>query len=141
MSSRWQAVEGAATGVVIAIGDHTIIGRIAGLAGATGSAETPIRREIHHFIKIITVIAGVLGISLFVAAVAGQHISGRLRLAKIMAEHGKASPQAGIVNGGLLQRHQQMYSGVYFRMPFACLRYAEQGVNFREQPLQCTDFT
>lgn len=58
-------VEGSGTGVVIATGDHTFIGHIAGLASGTASSETPIHREIHHFIKIISAIAITLGVIFF----------------------------------------------------------------------------
>jgi len=58
-------VEGSGKGVVIATGDHTFIGHIAGLASGTASSETPIHREIHHFIKIISAIAITLGVIFF----------------------------------------------------------------------------
>lgn len=60
------AVEGEATGFIILTGDDSIIGRIAQLASGTDTDETPIAKEIHHFINIITVIAVVLGVSFFI---------------------------------------------------------------------------
>merc|ERR1719481_925520 len=55
------AVEGTAVGIVVNIGDNTVMGRIAGLAAGVGSDETPIAKEIAHFIHIITGVAFILG--------------------------------------------------------------------------------
>lgn len=65
-----QALEGSATGVVILTGDRTVIGRIAALATAETNAQTPIAREIEHFIHIISAIAIVLGIIFFMFGLA-----------------------------------------------------------------------
>lgn len=54
---------GTATGIVIRVGDNTVMGRIANLATGLEVGDTPIAKEIHHFITIITAIALVLGIS------------------------------------------------------------------------------
>jgi sodium/potassium-transporting ATPase subunit alpha len=62
------AVEGTARGVVIATGDRTVMGRIANLASGLEIGETPIAREIAHFIHIITAVAVFLGVSFFVIA-------------------------------------------------------------------------
>eukprot|EP01104_Vermistella_antarctica_P004399 TRINITY_DN14852_c0_g1_i1.p1 TRINITY_DN14852_c0_g1~~TRINITY_DN14852_c0_g1_i1.p1 ORF type:complete len:1043 (-),score=362.54 TRINITY_DN14852_c0_g1_i1:67-3195(-) len=68
--------EGTATGIVIFTGDHTVIGRIAGLASSSETVETPIRREIKHFIKIIGAVAIILGvIFLVIALFQGQGIN------------------------------------------------------------------
>jgi sodium/potassium-transporting ATPase subunit alpha len=68
------AVEGTAKGVVISCGDNTVMGRIAGLASGLSSGETPIAKEIHHFIHIITGVAVFLGVVFFVVAfVLGYH--------------------------------------------------------------------
>nr|CAH1755607.1 Na,K-ATPase alpha 1B [Oncopeltus fasciatus] len=64
------AVEGTAKGVVISCGDRTVMGRIAGLASGLDTGETPIAKEIHHFIHIITGVAVFLGISFFSIAFA-----------------------------------------------------------------------
>jgi sodium/potassium-transporting ATPase subunit alpha len=56
---------GSGLGVVFAIGDNTIIGRIAGLAMSAQAGKTPIRRELDRFISMITVIALVLGVIFF----------------------------------------------------------------------------
>ncbi|XP_059140983.1 sodium/potassium-transporting ATPase subunit alpha-like [Physella acuta] len=57
------AVEGTATGIVILTGDHTVMGRIAGLASGLETGDTPIAREIEHFIHLITGVAVFLGLS------------------------------------------------------------------------------
>ena len=44
------------------------MGRIAGLASGLESGDTPIAKEINHFIHIITAVAAILGISFFVIA-------------------------------------------------------------------------
>merc|ERR1711910_314274 len=44
------AVEGTCVGMVVQIGDNTVMGRIAGLASGLGQDETPIAKEIAHFI-------------------------------------------------------------------------------------------
>ena len=68
------AVEGTAKGVVVNIGDNTVMGRIAGLASGLGSGETPIAKEIAHFIHLITGVAVFLGVTFFVVAfILGYH--------------------------------------------------------------------
>ncbi|XP_034238988.1 sodium/potassium-transporting ATPase subunit alpha isoform X5 [Thrips palmi] len=68
------AVEGTAKGVVISCGDHTVMGRIAGLASGLDTGETPIAKEIHHFIHLITGVAVFLGVSFFlIAFILGYH--------------------------------------------------------------------
>merc|ERR1711874_629169 len=62
------AVEGTATGMVVNIGDNTVMGRIAGLASGLESDETPIAKEIAHFIHIITGVAVFLGVTFFIIA-------------------------------------------------------------------------
>ena len=62
------AVEGTATGMVVSIGDTTVMGRIAGLASGLDSGETPLSREITHFIHIITGVAVFLGVGFFIIA-------------------------------------------------------------------------
>merc|ERR1711971_1018487 len=47
------AVEGTAVGMVVNIGDETVMGRIAGLASGLASGQTPIAKEIEHFIHLI----------------------------------------------------------------------------------------
>jgi sodium/potassium-transporting ATPase subunit alpha len=68
------AVEGTAKGIVVSIGDHTVMGRIAGLASGLESGDTPIAKEIAHFIHIITGVAVFLGVTFFVIAfILGYH--------------------------------------------------------------------
>ncbi|XP_041036564.1 coatomer subunit alpha [Carcharodon carcharias] len=59
-------VEGTARGLVIFTGDRTVMGRIATLASGLDVGQTPISREIEHFIHIITGVAVFLGVSFFV---------------------------------------------------------------------------
>merc|ERR1712001_556612 len=53
---------------VVNIGDNTVMGRIAGLASGLESDETPIAKEIAHFIHIITGVAVFLGVTFFLIA-------------------------------------------------------------------------
>ncbi|GAU88671.1 hypothetical protein RvY_01321 [Ramazzottius varieornatus] len=59
-------VEGVGTGIVISCGDRTVMGRIANLASGLEMGETPIAREISHFIHIITGVAVFLGVTFFI---------------------------------------------------------------------------
>lgn len=45
-----------------------MMGRIAGLASGLESGETPIAKEISHFIHLITAVAVILGVSFFIIA-------------------------------------------------------------------------
>jgi len=63
-------VEGIATGMVVGVGDDTVLGRIAGLASGVVDEKTPIAHEIEYFIGIITAVAVFLGVSFFIIAVA-----------------------------------------------------------------------
>jgi sodium/potassium-transporting ATPase subunit alpha len=68
------AVEGTARGMVVMIGDNTVMGRIAGLASGLDMGDTPIAKEIAHFIHIITGVAVFLGVTFFIIAfVLGYH--------------------------------------------------------------------
>jgi len=58
--------EGSAKGVVIKCGDDTVMGRIATLASGLETGDTPIAREIEHFIHIITGVAVFLGVTFFI---------------------------------------------------------------------------
>merc|ERR1719427_2111899 len=62
------AVEGTCVGMVVMIGDNTVMGRIAGLASGLEGGQTPIAKEIEHFIHIITGVAVFLGVSFFIIA-------------------------------------------------------------------------
>uniref|UniRef100_A0A6A7FNN5 Sodium/potassium-transporting ATPase subunit alpha n=1 Tax=Hirondellea gigas TaxID=1518452 RepID=A0A6A7FNN5_9CRUS len=63
------AVEGTCRGLVINIGDRTVMGRIAGLATCIETGDTPIAKEIAHFIHIITGVAVFLGVTFFIIAI------------------------------------------------------------------------
>merc|ERR1712168_1146297 len=68
------AVEGTCVGVVVHIGDNTVMGRIAGLASGLDTGETPIAKEIAHFIHLITGVAVFLGVTFFIIAfILGYH--------------------------------------------------------------------
>ena len=58
--------DGSGKGIVIRIGDDTVIGRIATLSTSTKAKETPLSNDIHNFIYIISGIAFVLGIAFFI---------------------------------------------------------------------------
>jgi len=45
-------VEGNAVCIVIRTGDHTVIGNIAQLAGATDVKEAPLTTEVNIFVKV-----------------------------------------------------------------------------------------
>ncbi|XP_035209918.1 sodium/potassium-transporting ATPase subunit alpha-like isoform X1 [Stegodyphus dumicola] len=67
-------VEGTCRGVVINTGDRTVMGRIANLASGLEMGDTPIAREIAHFIHLITGVAVFLGLAFFVTAfILGYH--------------------------------------------------------------------
>eukprot|EP00055_Hartaetosiga_balthica_P016531 m.105178 g.105178 ORF g.105178 m.105178 type:complete len:1114 (+) comp9124_c0_seq2:45-3386(+) len=63
-------VEGSAIGIVIKCGDNSVLGRIASLASGVSSGETPIAKEIHHFITIISAVAIFLGVTFFILSLA-----------------------------------------------------------------------
>jgi len=62
------AVEGTSIGIVIRTGDRTVMGRIANLASGLSTGDTPIAREIEHFIHLITSVAVFLGVTFFIIA-------------------------------------------------------------------------
>ena len=59
---------GTCRGIVVQTGDRTVMGRIANLASGLEMGETPIAREIAHFIHIITGVAVFLGVTFFIIA-------------------------------------------------------------------------
>ncbi|XP_032530013.1 sodium/potassium-transporting ATPase subunit alpha-like [Danaus plexippus] len=58
--------EGSAKGIVVATGELTQIGKIAGLVTGLEKEETPIAKEITHFIKLICGVAFTFGLMFFV---------------------------------------------------------------------------
>ena len=68
------ALEGTATGIVVNVGDNTVMGRIAGLASGLETGDSPIAKEIAHFIHLITTVAVFLGVMFFIVAfILGYH--------------------------------------------------------------------
>jgi sodium/potassium-transporting ATPase subunit alpha len=63
-------VNGRAAGIVIRVGDQTVIGQIQALVTNTENVETPIAKEIHHFIVYIGSIAVALGVLFFIIDIA-----------------------------------------------------------------------
>jgi len=59
-------VEGKGRGVIIKTGDDTVMGSIAGLVAGMGSGQTPINKEIAHFVHLITAIALAIGVVFFI---------------------------------------------------------------------------
>uniref|UniRef100_A0A673LBD6 P-type ATPase A domain-containing protein n=1 Tax=Sinocyclocheilus rhinocerous TaxID=307959 RepID=A0A673LBD6_9TELE len=59
-------VDGTARGIVINTGDRTVMGRIATLASSLEGGQTPIAKEIEHFIHIITGVAVFLGVTFLI---------------------------------------------------------------------------
>ncbi|XP_068631655.1 sodium/potassium-transporting ATPase subunit alpha-B-like [Battus philenor] len=66
-------VEGSAKGVVVATGELTQIGKIAGLVTGLEKEETPIAKEITHFIKLVCGVAFAFGILFFLMVYFVQH--------------------------------------------------------------------
>ena len=64
-----QCTSGSAEGVVINTGDHSVIGQIANLAQSAEAGDTPLSKEIHRFIKIISAVAIFLGVTFFIFGV------------------------------------------------------------------------
>ena len=64
--ARCVAVVGEAVGVVVRVGDDTLMGRIAFLASGLKQDMTPIGREIHRFIHVISIFAICLGVLFFI---------------------------------------------------------------------------
>jgi sodium/potassium-transporting ATPase subunit alpha len=60
---------GDGVGVVINTGDRTVIGQIANLAQSAETAETPLSTEIDRFIKIISAVAIILGVTFFILGI------------------------------------------------------------------------
>lgn len=54
-------VEGKGMGIVVATGDRSVMGRIAGLASRIQMSQTPMAQEIEHFIHVITSVAVATG--------------------------------------------------------------------------------
>ncbi|XP_076670868.1 sodium/potassium-transporting ATPase subunit alpha-4 isoform X2 [Andrena cerasifolii] len=59
------AVDGEGIGIVLATGDGTMIGRLAGLTSQLVKSETPIAKEIRHFVQIIIIVSILCGMLFF----------------------------------------------------------------------------
>ncbi|XP_018365109.1 PREDICTED: sodium/potassium-transporting ATPase subunit alpha-like isoform X2 [Trachymyrmex cornetzi] len=66
-------VEGSGKGVVVACGDHTIMGRVVKLTSRLPTRPTPLSREIHRFMKLVSCWAIFLGVSFFTMSIAMGH--------------------------------------------------------------------
>jgi len=60
-------------GIVVRVGDDTLMGRIAFLASGLKQQQTPIGREIQKFIHLITIFAISLGVLFFVISLLLGH--------------------------------------------------------------------
>ncbi|GAB9466658.1 Sodium/potassium-transporting atpase subunit alpha [Globisporangium polare] len=58
--------QGSGKGIVVNIGDKTVMGRIARLATSTVVDQTPIAKEIDHFVHVIALVATIIGLFFFV---------------------------------------------------------------------------
>lgn len=61
-------VKGVCRGIVFSTGDRTMMGRIAKLADSTEQIETPISREINHFVLMISTVAITIGVLFFIVS-------------------------------------------------------------------------
>ena len=69
------AVNGEGYGIVVRIGDHTLIGQIASLTSNEKRRESPMSQEIEHFVLIIASIAAVVAFIFFLIALFGRGAS------------------------------------------------------------------
>lgn len=60
--------KGVARGIVIRVGDNTVMGRIASLTSGVEPGPTPMAREIQAFIRLVSVIAISTGSIIFTVA-------------------------------------------------------------------------
>jgi sodium/potassium-transporting ATPase subunit alpha len=58
--------QGKCEGIVVNIGDKTVMGRIKTIATQTENVQTPINREIERFVKIVSGVAVFLGVTFFI---------------------------------------------------------------------------
>ncbi|KAJ0410509.1 hypothetical protein ATCC90586_008316 [Pythium insidiosum] len=61
--------DGSALGIVVTIGDSTVIGRIAKLASTTKHRQTNMEREVNHFVRFIAILALTMASILFAIGV------------------------------------------------------------------------
>ncbi|GKT17092.1 Sodium/potassium-transporting ATPase subunit alpha-4 [Aduncisulcus paluster] len=77
--SGTNVVSGSGTGIVVRCGDFTEMGKIAASASNSEEVQTPIGIEIDRFVKIISIIAIVLGVTFFAFAVIRDNMSGEIK--------------------------------------------------------------
>jgi sodium/potassium-transporting ATPase subunit alpha len=63
-----QVKEGSGKGIIVRIGENTVLGQIADLASGGAKVKTPLRIELDRFVLMITAIAISLGVVFFFAA-------------------------------------------------------------------------
>lgn len=61
--------QGSSTCIIVNTGDRTVMGRIARLATSTEVEQTPINKEIEHFVHIVSGVAIILGLLFFIIGV------------------------------------------------------------------------
>lgn len=66
----FKCTTGTGKGVVVARGDHTVMGRVAKLTSKLAPRPTPLSRELHRFMKLISCWAVFLGILFFTLSTA-----------------------------------------------------------------------
>ena len=59
---------GLARGIVVNVGDNTVMGRIASLASGLDGGMTPMAREIQEFVHLVSFIAFGTGLIIFIVA-------------------------------------------------------------------------
>jgi sodium/potassium-transporting ATPase subunit alpha len=62
-------MEGSAFGIVIAIGDNTLIGFIARMTAAPKEAPSTLKIEIQHFVRFLAVLSMIMGSVFFVVGI------------------------------------------------------------------------
>lgn len=65
--------EGSGKGIVVAIGDRTVMGQIADLAIGGKPPESPLNKELKRFVVLISVIAVSMGVALFILSAYVYH--------------------------------------------------------------------
>jgi sodium/potassium-transporting ATPase subunit alpha len=68
-----EVAAGTGKGIVIACGDSTVMGRVAGLASGLKQEATPIANEIKYFMKLLLVISVLLGLLVLVMALSAGY--------------------------------------------------------------------
>lgn len=64
--------EGSGKGIVVNIGDSTVMGQIADLAIGGTAPDSPLNQELHRFVILISIIAVSMGVVLFILSITVQ---------------------------------------------------------------------